>query len=633
MLSLPRRLFPLLINSLLLFIWAATSYAQTPTPQPSSSPAPNWNAPYSTAGQLGTYLETVYGRTLDSCNVGKLFADVIDAKGKVKQRGVPLSSVPRVLQINLPMTQAVAKTKNETLARLFAYIYSSDSRSQNLGTLPQDSFLLFKKDLVSSPTLALSLGRTHIIYSHNCSAIVSAAANASTTFSFPVSSIKGALDAEYGLKRRTNTAMVQGVFSSPFTGLLRGDSTGPESVASLMTLWDWYTNNLSEASKKHWMLNQFGGVAVVDYVEQTKNIDVGSSVSGAVGLPFVSVDAKVGAQISDEVTLGIQRYETTPFGSDDQPQAEFVEIPSPGDIVTRLSGVTARLQPGYHSVLDEQTSASSTFSVEGIPTEYCKGNYWDIVPGSAFTGDVIINSMTHIPADAKANNPQRCNIEILYTPKPTVFKGSGQVTLDFKLQVRRPVGANTLTLKADAVKYATNHATEVTERKTSKRPTSIQDVGSQGKQLIWTEEFTINDEGVIDWNSTPTIPSIKLNCGQDRSAILLVPESASLTRLTTSGRRSNGRMVINFSYTADPSENLDVTTNDYPVDVCTLDGSVTFGRLNPPPGTPDTVDRALPGLQLLFPRKRVVVPASTIQTNPTTPANPAQNPSNPLPPR
>jgi hypothetical protein len=596
--SRPQFLTYLLCAVSILFIFCSSqAAAQSPSPSPSPKPNKlNWRAPYTDANTLGGVLEPEYFRILEDCKIGKLKFD------KKEISSVP-NSVQRALGAELDTT--IWKQKTDSLARLFSYIFTTKSVSS---MQPERKWLLFGDDFDLDVASVIPKNTARFIYSHNCSGIVNAAAEAGSAYKFPsIAEYQAALKVEYSDSKKLMIALVAGRFESPFEALFDGKNK-PNRFTALMTLWDWYRRNsgeLTDTASFH-IISSFRGAAVVGINQQMRSASGTLSSSGSVSVPFFSASAKVGGTATEENKLDILSFITAGYyrstgnnGTEEDINWKTLDTPEQIKISVGAEYNTRRVDP-YIKVLELNVPAVSKQTIPGMPRELCtRENYWTAVinpstTGSTPQGNIAVTDVE--PLTLAADNPKvtDCRFTVQFTPS-TIGANGDWVELKYSFQTVQPVRGISLEIPAEPVSYSTSRSPELTSRFYDEKFLT-QDRSDNSKRLVWVVDLNVfDDPPILDWTRKPFAPrGMQIKCGNDKP--ITVSAEASLVP-------ADKTMQLTVFLNTKPEQNFEF---DKPKEAqtCTLTGNLRFYRSAG--SAIQTVDKDIPELTLKFPRVKPV---------------------------
>lgn len=571
----------------LVFILGVSQY------QASAQDPSTWSTPYTGGNTLGKFLETRYTTLLGPCSLegGQL-------KGKIVRSlrpdlDVQLSAVPLILQRNLPVSNQVWSQTEESLARVLGYAFPSKSL---VGFRFESRSLIFDTNLTRDPATMLPGGTSSVIYAHNCSGIVSAAASAQGGVSLPVASIKGALTAEYTARSRNNIALVAGQFESPYSKLLASNSAeDPERLAALLTLWRWYVNletaSPGASAREYFIITALRGVAMYEFNETTRDSNAGFQLGGSSsGVPFVSLDARLQAALTQNISSRLQTYSTAVYLNNNEPQIDWGNLLTPKQVSDAISETSVSLASGYDSVLQTGQVVNHTQKIVGMPRNICNRTLWKTEstqnpsPGQLSVSDVQYEELD-----------RTCALTISYTPVSTVFQKS-QVELDYFLRYRYPVGTQQLQFQAAKVLYATSEYPLVLAVDQQKNRNWTSADSNNGIKWAMTVEVRDVQPSTLDWSQSVRPEEMQIKCGEK-----IIPVDVTVTEANQSQRR------VKFEVTAMPEnmQNLNLNTVAATTENCRLTGQLVFRRRTGPVGALD-VRRSLTqygreGLDIRFP--------------------------------
>lgn len=599
---------------LVIFILGVTQY-QTFAQGPGDNPI--WSTPYTGQNTLGKFLETRYTTLLGPCSLegGQLKGKIV--RSLWPDREVELSAVPLVLQRNLPTSSPVWSQTNESLARVLGYAFPSQSL---VGFRFEPNSLVFDTNLTRDPATMLPGGTSSVIYAHNCSGIVSAAASAQGGVSLPVASIRGALTAEYTARSRNNIALVAGQFQSPYSRLLRSNSVeDPERLAALLTLWRWYVNAESvtpgAAARAYFIISSLRGVAMYEFNETTRDSNNGFQLSGeSSGLPFVSLDARLQAALTQNISSRLQTYSTAVYLNNNQPEITWQQLLTPDQVINAVSETPVSLAPGYDSILQSGQTFKHTQRIVGLPQSLCNLGLWKIESNqNPSPGQTSIS-------EAQYDERERtCAITVNYTPASTLFQNPAQnpqVELNYFLRYRYPVGTRNLQFQASRVLYATSEYPLLSARDQQRNRNWTSADSNNGIRWEMTIDVRDTPQGTLDWSQGARPEDMKITCAGKEIPVdvevIDVNQPQSRVRIEV---RSMPENIQNLSFNATTAQ------------TCLLSGQLIFRRRAGGPVGALDIRRSLTqygrqGLDIRFPS--AIPPTQNVPNTPANLGTPAQ---------
>ncbi len=539
-----------------------------------------WNSPY-VGDTLGGQLENEYSKILKECNINSLEYE----KKSWFSSDIRMSSIPGILQTHLNLTQKVWAQNNESIARLFSFVYpSSDITDFQF----DQKWLAFKGNYTADPSRMLPEGRSSTIYIHNCTSIVSAASTASMSYNLPVISIKSALNAEYSGSQKTSVALISGKFISPY-GQLNGSAN--DSLFGLISLWDWYVNNPEAINANLYRITSFDGVALFEILEKKRNESGAVKLSGNASL-FASIDSTIQSIFTDESRTEVKQY-TTYANKDDNgvPEITFEKIPTPSAISNAVGKYSLDLIDGYVQLLQTGIPSVHKQKIAGIPGALCNTSYWKVVPEKQTDNIRLISAM--LSQEPKIPGFQECEIAVEFTPDSTAIGNVGQYLLKYSLVSNNDIKQIPLKIMARPVPFITTRSPVLQERG-YKNSYELSDLGNGDSRMNWSVDVSVIDgDNIIDWDTPADLNDIKISCAKREITAI----DSEKMQLTHSDRKGN----ISISYYANSSYNLDVHQTNTKPELCRLSGNVRFARRNG--GSRSFIDRTLPlSINILFPQ-------------------------------
>lgn len=564
---------------LTLFLSNTFIKAQKPQdPTPAEMVKPFEKNATDTQDKVGNYLETKYTGIVKPCKIENFG---YYKKNKLVSR---LTTVPSLIRDRFVMTDLVLSQDRVSIAKVFALILPSPDISKFNWT-NTDSFLFYKTDFAANPSNLLPDGESSLIYLHNCTTVISAAAKVNADVNIPFAALKAALDAQANDSTITTMALVSGSFKSPFYKAYKDQLTREEKLAALFNLWNWYSLNKEAAARTNYIVTSFNGISANTLIDKNKSASGGISFSGASSVPFVQVDAEAAANFKLATNIEIKEFSTAAFYRTKTPRDDTDNIASIDGKVPDITTITA---PTYQEIIDELGTYSTstnfqgdylttgktslhTQSIAGIPDILCHDDRWRL-KNSTNSGKgsfrLKVEKGNVLPQNA---NIKTCNFNIEYTPDSNEIKTDAGVTLNFTLETDRDIKGKKVVLKTTPVFYRTKNNINLQNSGYKKLFATVADPDNPGDTIIgWNPVLQFIESDTIDFGIAPSLSTPKLVCTSGKNYTL-----DFLPLLFDSAQK---KVTLRVQHTVLTTENLDIRSTDS-YDSCTVSGNLKFSRL------------------------------------------------------
>jgi hypothetical protein len=586
-----------------------------------------WAPPYKkVAGQetIGSFLEQEYGLILTPCNIGRLMNET---RGVLGKNQIELSSIPGSLQELLaPMEQPVVAQRDQSLARVLAYIYERDALKTDNEVWQPSRYLL--GNMIADPAAMLPQGYTTIIHVHDCSSIISMAANHTAGLSVPILQVKSALDTQFAGKQTTMIALTYGTFYSPLERLFVSSNYVDKLTANLL-VWDWYTKNDRDVGKPAFYITQFKGIAVFQLAQAKRDFEGKISLSTSGNFTFLSADASVQAAVTNQSRTNLQRYSTATYA--DGAAVQRKPLPTLATVQGFAANTRTSLVGRYAPALVQGVPHEHSQQLAGVPRDLC-ADYWNAEFQGKPIGTLSVQSSPAPEQNGASDLPVvRCQFTVTLNPSDDVFTGArgNAVDLAYKLTTRKMVGNQPLTLPTETLHLGTTKSPELLPQQYNPnfQKSDFRIDQATGSTLKWTINFAVDDTGdAIDWQTNVTTRSAQLACDD--------PGTTFPVTVVTSLNSGDKSLRLDVSHTVYELTKFDFTK----LQQCSIDAVLRFGMQRRPQTEQRFVDRPLPRVKLGFPGKPTPAatqpnPATTTQpTTPTTPPPTTTQPTTPTTP-
>lgn len=557
--------------------------------------------------QLKNYLEAKFQDQLTRC-MGKPHLTAHTGFW-IFGKDVPISAVPQPLLTdgNITLDDAVLPEIDQSMARVFAYVYPTKEVQGNL----QDQFL--DMDYLQDPKTMLPQGESSTLYNYSCSSNISFALKANAGFTWPIAEISSALQADYSNATAAQIGMVFGTFRSPLAKYFQGSDTALRAYATLV-LWEFYAQNADKrgAASPGFLLKQLDGTSSYRLFTNTQDVSGKVNFSAKLANPIVSVDTSGETQYNSQQQIYSENFSVAIKGNlvgDD-----FMAVP-PSESINSIP-TSAILDP---TSTDGRLLGDSRHVqvLEGVPKQWCDSNNWHIINHQrSQIGDLNLVSGATIPADppkGSPDGPPSCSFLVEASgPFPAgqdtiILSYSLATSLDSNDDVNddnpaTPTPSGTIIVHASNVRLSANGKPIIDPTRSRGIPTDAPSKagGIPFDDLSYNDlTYSIEDDSNDRVATVGPHPTMSLVCGggDDKRTIELTPSATYIP--------ANAQLTIAVDHLANENiEKLDV--NNY--DTCVLTGTVDLTLAT----SGEVVPKPIPDTTLYYPKVKDLQGAATI---------------------
>ena len=366
---------------------AATILAPTTSAHAEIVPPFEYNARGIENPTLAGELEQLFSQFLGDCPGLSAPLQMYGSRRDAERRrnGRPVSAIDPGVINELSLVRAPREIRpalDQTVANLFAFV--SDSEGYFSTAWPSSRFLDVDRGNLER---RLAAGFSSRNYETSCGRYLHAAGEAGGGFSFPLVSLRAALEAEFEGNSRNLLYLSHGTFPSPIWDMWQGIGAAPGQAGINQTFvgllfWDWYVRNGADPDENRQMLSRFDGV-VVYRVTSTRSTTTGSGdLRGRLSIPFIFRASGSGAaDFSLDTTFDVNDFNVFVFrDSLSQRSVEVVDFPSLTEVVDRVRSAvrTGEVDYGNGSMLPRYDTKYVSFDLYGIPDRFCDASEWQV---------------------------------------------------------------------------------------------------------------------------------------------------------------------------------------------------------------------------------------------------------------
>lgn len=527
----------------------------------------SWKEPY-VGNTLGGQLEAHYSRLLASCGIPAIKRTFLSSCTGV-------SSIPLVLQQNLPLEKAVKWDASQSLGRHFAYVYPTKAtfgKTTGLST----SWLLYEKALEVPAENMLAPGSSNRMYSHDCTGVIAAAAAGSANLNVGVTQFQAATNAEFMSDSKTSIVLTAGRFDSPFLAMLSNNAPAWQQVKAGMLFYGWYRKFQEPATPAYLLSSVKNGVVLFSLAEKIRraNANISGEMSTSIGV--ASLGFKTNSSITDQVSSQVKDFVLATDIADVDPSVDFVEMPSPVNVAAMMQSFPAKLQPITDPSILPGTRAVHVQRLPGVEPAFCKSdtNGWKITPAQAGLNLVQVQPIT-LP-----DNTFACDFVVEFVA-PATFSADGdeEIKLAYQITASQPMvdktgGFHYLSFPATAVTYQVNKSPEIVSVPGELTPKANEMLNA----LEWRTNLVFRDNsGSIKWDAQVAATMV-IKCDDGRILNTVATPSIVADRQTAE---------IIVRYTVPSVAEFKRMRQEVELDICNGTGTLSFrtkgGRAIPKP--------------------------------------------------
>jgi|GEM_PF-6180494 len=336
----------------------------------------SWPPPYNDLNTLGGALEPEFQQLLDRCNIYAIDESAIR------------TSIPPLIRTELDLDADIKTQDRDAVERLLRYMFLKPDFDSYESRGTQWEFRGETLNINQLPT-PIDLSTSTLFY-QNCSTILAAAVEGN--LNPPLLSFEAG--AKASVKQKSGIGLVEGTFRSPLSlGLLK---SAPFSVRFplLLEVWQWYLDNPTAADTTIWYIDQFVGVAQIDYSESETEQDISLKSEANVNFGPSSFGFQTSVESGIGARLNSTGYKTHIYLRDDKSdEVTFAELPKPESIVEVIAKAEPTFLPGSSKVFQQGALHTLSYSISQLPLSFCDESYWNSNP-TGISGIININSIT-----------------------------------------------------------------------------------------------------------------------------------------------------------------------------------------------------------------------------------------------
>ncbi len=353
-----------------------------------------------------------------------------------KRQNRVISPIPTQLANSLaePLTRPYQELDGRTLTDLYSAIWYVPPT----GVSPE-----FGQYRRASTNLGLrfSEGDDRVVYgeanssrhSHNCSSIVSFAAQAQARI--PLPALTAALNASHDDERNLSLSMVTGTFRSPVFDAFTSDTgrrpvSRPNRFAAYAALWQWYaaTPNRANQANTYFILDEFDGMAIYRFSGLSWKTHMDASAEGGGALAVISASASARGRLDLSGSTTTTNFSVVRFGSS---VPSFKPLPSASDAASGVNATADFVPTGDWSqaAITNRTPIRLVHTI-ALPTALCDRPAWT-------PNDAVSRLRVRSINGAAPGEPERCEFSADFTP-PAAAPSGGTVEIQYEATLPFP---------------------------------------------------------------------------------------------------------------------------------------------------------------------------------------------------
>lgn len=536
-----------------------------------------WPEPYRYGGSTvstGGYMERNFEQVLNGCGLTASRWGLDPRFGSFRRK----TTVPRSLRelLATELTTPVEEQWNESLARVFAYIYRPSERTSRPGF---DDNRLLKLELVADAATMVPAGISNAVYEHSCGTMVRQTMSANGGFPLAPAMIEVALDAEITNKNNQRLLLAIGTFRSPLDALLSGNPR--ERNYARFLLWDWYERNRNDVGAELYYLQHLNGIAGVFAKRTNASTDLQGKADVSLSLAVAGAKSSTSTTFEQQTRFTIDQYSTAAYNhATDATRRrdinDYRRVPTLDAIINELrySVVPQGFGPMDGLTLTREGTHHYRHYVDNMPQGLCSLSVWT---AKGPTG-VVLDSM------APATDPQneRCAFRVRYEPSASVFIMSQvPITLDYTL-ITRSSRVSPIEIAVPTLRLGVSTSPDLhLHPNHTGIPTIVptQTPAGLSHSVTWTIPLLIHDEGdPVRWTSAVD-PGSTMHVVCKDEGDTKIPLAV---QVTSNVPQLNGDhiLTLTISRTVGPAENRDFGVGAVEMS-CKLTGGLTFTMAQP----------------------------------------------------
>jgi hypothetical protein len=484
-----------------------------------SAAVPPITAPLGSARYLGPWLEDRLQEMVLSCTPGKrLKMTKINSKKELDVSAVT-QSMRNAFDLNAnPLGRRIKSYQGKDMINYFANVYQG-SNVDALVIAPDDIYL----DIVdeNSPNFVKAPRVDQAMLIQTCATAMKGALEANVGYSFPIASLKAAIDADYQDSNSVSLNLIKTTFRSPLWTAYTGVKTTSQSpFHAAMTILRWYEVNSGRASRvDNKLLVEFEGAGVTRVSGAKRNLKVDSSASYSLGIPLFGDSAgSTSGEVSWLTKLEATQYQVAVIERESGGlEIKSMPLPSLANAIakaTETADVTLDRQiSGDDFTLYNRSPRTLTYVIDRLPPSMCR-NVWRVVQNSpALT--VGIAKVGNPSVIASSAGWQSCRVPVIFSPNATMSLTNAQ-SLDIVLEypILSGINRHTVKLQAETVVFPELRFPHLNLLKTMAKPTAkkMTDDGVTSTRLIWSFTYQLTENGQVENESKIDITGLNTSC-------------------------------------------------------------------------------------------------------------------------
>lgn len=571
--------------------------------------------------RLGDALEQKFHQLLTSCGIKQML------NGK-------WTRIPPDLQNSLSLNKPVAVFEEDSIQRLFRFLFTSREMSEYQKLADQEERFLPSRVLANGRT-TLPIPETKAIsYRQTCSSLIQAGLKMS--LSFGKKTLESALKSQYDAQSFKELLVLRGRFLSPlFFNLNPSNNTRRQNV--LFHVWMAYSKMQEQLKKGQSLprlkyLQSLRGVTTFETKRGARKVELKVNAGGKTDLWFVDVGGKTRIKYKGNKTFSFRDFATFVFRHKNgkKLKAQIANLPTPAMLQNEIANQKFRVTPN-RSILIPGQRYRHRLTVPGLPQSLCNPSQWSIrrVEKGSKRWIPLLRLGRVRPLRLKGQKLPSCVFEVEYKMKRVRTK-TAQYILHYHL-VGREGSATSVGKKLLVLKHKSEFSPTDQPQLRFSLPTLARKRPKDG-------QISKGDKLLLQWD----IP-IRITDGKNRvQKVLEIEELQALCedgkqltlrehRLTPRQPRKNGKLQLSFKAQMGVHSKVQVQPGAWRS--CDLEMRVRL-RVSRP-SKKSEVERIVRGkiqVPKILQLSTIRVPTTTVPPTPRTTPAPRKTPTRTKPP-
>lgn len=397
------------------------------------------------AGSLGAALQTELRKLSFRC--------LTDAKdvSRYLTRGEE-----RIIQdvVSAGLADAVFQVPGSDLGPIFRFVYTDRSLADYIANIGVPG-----RELAGSKVAATPLPeQDNLLYIHSCTSMMRAALEGEVNGSWPVVTLRSAIEAEYADDKTVHFTLVSGRFKSPLTTDLLQPAT-PGHLTAMLQVWQAHLARPDMASQPRYLLDNVNAWFVIELMGLSRRTRgrISSEQGGNWIVASVNTALTATADVEAQLNSSSFRLFARPDGVAPVRYGNFIPMPDVDAVEAALNNAVRHLpaETEANRFLAPGGTERHRQVALGIPEAQCTPGTWRMGPLDLLQpapGTVRLNDVTYDGAGSGT-----CTFHITFAQTGTIdpaVMAAGELPLQYRFEtvasLNLPQGRRPLVVRASA---------------------------------------------------------------------------------------------------------------------------------------------------------------------------------------